>query len=204
MLPGYNQVQVDKSGLTKIVDRDLISLIDGGHGAIGEELKPLDIEFARNRIVEQNDQVSAFAISGMFGTRNPTHEKQLRDLVHELTDKPAACGHELASNLGAPRRALTVALNARMILYIQLLIDSVEIILNEKGIEAPLMIVKGDGSLVNTHTARLQPVATVLSGPAASVIGACALSGQKKCNRCRYGWNHHRYSYCHRWSTGAV
>ncbi len=179
LLPGYNQAQVDKSGLTEIVERDLISLIDGGHDAIGEELKPLDIERARDRIMQQNDRVSAFAISGMFGTRNPTHEKQLRDLVHELTDKPAACGHELASSLGAPRRALTTALNARMILYIQLLIDSVETILNEKGIEAPLMIVKGDGSLVNAHTARLQPVATVLSGPAASVIGSCALSGQK-------------------------
>ncbi len=179
LLPGYNQAQVDKSGLTEIVDQDLISLIDGGHDAIGEELKPLDIELARDRIMEQNDRVSAFAISGMFATRNPAHEKQLRDLVHELTDKPAACGHELASSLGAPRRALTAALNARMILYIQLLIDSVETILNEKGIEAPLMIVKGDGSLVNAQTARLQPVATVLSGPAASVIGACALSGQK-------------------------
>ncbi len=179
LLPGYNQAQVDKSGLTEIIDRDLISLIDGGHGAIGEELKPLDIEFARNRILEQNDRVSAFAISGMFGIRNSAHEKQLRDLVHELTDKPAVCGHELASNLGAPRRALTAALNARMILYIQLLIDSVETILNEKCIDAPLMIVKGDGSLVNAQTARLQPVATVLSGPAASVIGACALSGQK-------------------------
>ncbi len=179
LLAGYNPAQVDKSGLAGIVDRDMISLIDGGHGAVGEELKPLDIEFARNRIAEQNKRVSAFAISGMFGARNPAHEKQLRDLVHELTDKPAACGHELAASLGAPGRALTVALNARMILYIQLLIDSVETILAGKGIEAPLMIVKGDGSLVNAHTARLQPVATVLSGPAASVIGACALSGQK-------------------------
>ena len=179
LLPGYNQAQVDKSGLAEIIDRDLISLIDGGHGAVGEELKPLDIAFARNRIAQQNDRVSAFAISGMFGTRNPAHEKQLRDLVHELTGKPAACGHELAANLGAPRRALTAALNARMILYIRVLIDSVETILAGKGIEAPLMIVKGDGSLVNAHTARLQPVATVLSGPAASVIGACALSGQK-------------------------
>lgn len=179
LLPGYNEPQVVKSGLTEILDRDLISLIDGGHGATGDELKPLDIEFAKNRILQQNDQVSAFAISGMFGIRNASHEKQLRGLVHELTDKPAACGHELASSLGAPRRALTTALNARMILYIQLLIDSVETILKDKNIAAPLMIVKGDGSLVNAQTARLQPVATVLSGPAASVIGACALSGQK-------------------------
>ena len=66
-----------------------------------------------------------------------------------------------------------------MILYIQNLIHSVTQILQDKQIAAPLMIVKGDGSLVNAQTALHQPVATVLSGPAASVVGACALSGQK-------------------------
>jgi N-methylhydantoinase A/oxoprolinase/acetone carboxylase beta subunit len=39
------------------------------------------------------------------------------------------------------------------------------------------MMVKGNGSLINTETALRQPVGTVLSGPAASVVGACALSG---------------------------
>lgn len=179
LLPGYNEAQIEKSGLSEILERELIVLMDGGHGATGAENAVLDIEFAKQKILEQKDKVSAFAISAMFGTRNPSHEKRLRELVLELTGKPVACGHELASSLGAPRRALTAALNARMILYIQSLIDSVETILQEKGIAAPLMIVKGDGSLVNAETARLQPVATVLSGPAASVIGACALSGKE-------------------------
>ena len=178
LLAGYAESQVAKSRLTDIVDDDLIVAINGGHGATGEELMPLDLEFAAQKIQAQKDHVSAYAISGMFGIRNPSHEKQLARLVHELSGKPVACGYELASSLGAPRRALTVALNARMILYIQSLIDSVEIILGQAGIKAPLMIVKGDGSLINADTAKLQPVATVLSGPAASVIGACALSGQ--------------------------
>ena len=179
LLPGYNDAQVEKSGLVSILDKELITLLDGGHTATGAEQTPLDITLATERILAQAEQVSAFAISSMFGTRNPLHEKVLRDLVISLTGKPVACGHELASSLGAPRRALTAALNARMILYIQALIESVEIILKQKDIAAPLMIVKGDGSLVNAETARLQPVATVLSGPAASVIGACALSGKE-------------------------
>jgi N-methylhydantoinase A/oxoprolinase/acetone carboxylase beta subunit len=179
LLPGYNEQQVQKSGLYEILERDLVTVLDGGHSATGSELVPLDIERAKDVILAQKDRVSAFAISGMFATRNSSHEIMLRDLVMELTGKPVACGHELASSLGAPRRALTAALNARMILYIQSLINSVEDILKQKEIHAPLMIVKGDGSLVNAQTALLQPVATVLSGPAASVIGACALSGQQ-------------------------
>jgi N-methylhydantoinase A/oxoprolinase/acetone carboxylase beta subunit len=37
--------------------------------------------------------------------------------------------------------------------------------------------VQGDGSLINVASALRRPVNTVLSGPAASVLGACALSG---------------------------
>ena len=179
LLPGYSEQQVLKSGLYDILDKELVTMLEGGHSATGSESMPLDLERAKQVINAQQEQVSAFAISAMFATRNSAHEIALRDLVIEMTGKPVACGHELASSLGAPRRALTAALNARMILYIQSLINSVEEILEEKNIRAPLMIVKGDGSLVNAKTALLQPVATVLSGPAASVIGACALSGQK-------------------------
>ena len=179
LLPGYNMQQVELSGLPEIIGWEMITLLAGGHSAIGDETCALDVGLARERILEQNDRVSAFAISAMFAVRNPSHEQILRSMVFELTGKPVACGHDLAVSLGAPRRALTAALNARMILYIQDLIDSVESILSDKGIGAPLMIVKGDGSLINAATAKMQPVATVLSGPAASVIGACALSGKK-------------------------
>jgi N-methylhydantoinase A/oxoprolinase/acetone carboxylase beta subunit len=121
--------------------------------------------------------VSAFAISATFAVRNPAHEMQMREWVKALCDKPVTCGHELASSLGAPRRAMTVALNARMISHVKALIDSVKRTLHKRHISAPLMIVKGDGTLINAQSALARPVGTVLSGPAASVIGACALSG---------------------------
>jgi len=162
-----------------LVADDAAVLLAGGHNATGDECEPLDEVTARQAILKQKDTVSAFAISSMFGTRNACHELKLRAMVEQLTGKPVACGHELASSLGAPQRALTAVLNARMVPYIQRLIASVRQILADRKIDAPLMIVKGDGSLVNTETALQQPVATVLSGPAASVVGACALSGLK-------------------------
>lgn len=177
LLAGYTQSQLDKSGLQDIVCKTGAVLLTGGHDATGNEKQALDIDTARREILRLKDTVSAFAISSMFGTRNSTHETQLRELVIELTGKPVACGHELASSLGAPQRALTAVLNARMIPYIQQLVFSVKEKLHNLDIKAPLMIVKGDGSLVNTFVAEQQPVATVLSGPAASVVGACALSG---------------------------
>ena len=75
-----------------------------------------------------------------------------------------------------PRRAVTVAINASLIPFISKLIRSVQKILGDLSISAPLMVVKGDGSLVRAEIALQRPVETVISGPAASVIGACHLS----------------------------
>lgn len=177
LLIGYDERQVRSSGLAELLGPESIVTIGGGHDAEGKEDMPLDEAAARAAILNWRDKVSAFAISATFSVRNPGHENRVRELVRELTHKPVTCGHELASSLGAPRRAATVALNARMIAHVQRLIESVESILAARGIRAPLMIVKGDGSVVNAETALLRPVGTVLSGPAASVLGACALSG---------------------------
>jgi len=179
LLAGYSERQLEKSGLSSIVPKSSIALLSGGHDATGHELTPLDENAAREYILKYKDHVSAFAVSSMFATRNTEHERRLQSLVQTLCDKPVACAHELATSLGAPQRALTAVLNARMIPYIQALLRSVENILLTQNIQAPLMIVKGDGSLINTKTALEQPISTVLSGPAASVVGACALSGLK-------------------------
>jgi len=179
LLPGYNEAQVKQSGLLEILPAQLVIRLEGGFDAVGKEHQALDEDSARAAILKLQDQVSAFAISSMFGTRNSSHENRLKALVTELTGMPVICGHELASSLGAPRRALTVALNARMVPAIKELIASVMKILERHAIEAPLMIVKGDGSLESAENAVEKPIGTVLSGPAASVIGACELSGLK-------------------------
>ena len=177
LLPGYRHQQVRKSGLLEIFDKDLVVTLPGGHDAVGKEQQPLDEEISTQAIRKLEKRVSAFAVSSMFGVRNPAHEIRLRELVTDLCARPVTCGHELATDLDAPRRALTVALNARMVPIIHELITAVQKILQEMKICAPLMMVKGNGSLINTETALKQPVGTVLSGPAASVVGACALSG---------------------------
>ncbi len=177
LLAGFTEMQVVKSRLQDIVAKPCIVSLNGGHDATGQELQPLDIDQAQASILGLQEQVSAFAIASQFSVRNPSHELRLQSLVKQLTRMPVTCGHELTTHLGAPRRALTACLNARMIPFIQQLIEAVRSILGNIGITAPLMIVKGDGSIVNADTALQCPVTTILSGPAASVIGGYALSG---------------------------
>jgi len=177
LLAGYDALQVKSSGLVDLLGNEGIVCLSGGHDAGGIATEALDEAAARAAITQHMGRVSAFAISATFGVRNPAHELQLRAWVQDMCDVPVTCGHELASSLGAPRRALTAALNARMIFHVKALIESVQRTLAARAIDAPLMVVQGDGSLINVASALRRPVNTVLSGPAASVLGACALSG---------------------------
>jgi N-methylhydantoinase A/oxoprolinase/acetone carboxylase beta subunit len=178
LLLGYPPDALDRSRLREALGDDPVVFIEGGHTVSGEEQAPLDLDAARRAIEAHAPGVAAFAVSGYFAVRNPAHELAVRRLVRELTDLPITCGHELTSNLDAPRRALTAALNARLISLLQGLILAVHDMLNERSIHAPLMVVKGDGSLIDAKVALERPVETVLSGPAASVVGARHLSGE--------------------------
>ena len=172
LLIGYDADLLGELGSEKIIPRERIVLIGGGHDGAGVETAPLDADAARESILDQAPDVDAYAVSGYFGVRNPAHELAVRQLARELTGKPVTCGHELTSKLNAPRRALTTALNARLIPLLQELVVTVRETLADRGIAAPLMVVKGDGSLIDAEMAIERPVETILSGPAASVVGA--------------------------------
>jgi N-methylhydantoinase A/oxoprolinase/acetone carboxylase beta subunit len=179
ILIGYDPDLIREYGFERdLVTRDVVYL-RGGHDGAGNEAAPLDEAAARAAIVARRGRVEAFAVSGYFGVRNPAHESRVRDLVHELAALPVTCGHELSTQLNAVRRATTAALNARLIPLLQELITTVRSTLNAQGIAAPLMVVKGDGSLVRAEWAMRRPVETILSGPAASVVGAWHLAGRR-------------------------
>lgn len=179
LLLGYPPDALNKEGLRQALGNDPVVFIDGGHTITGEEQMSLDLDAVRRAITMHAGSATAFAVSGYLGVYNTAHELAVRDLVRELTGLPVTCGHELTSNLNAPRRALTAVFNARLIPLLRQLIQAVQSMLSEKNIRAPLMIVKGDGSLINAATALEHPVETILSGPAASVVGARYLSDMK-------------------------
>ncbi len=174
---GYDKGSLERSNLGTAIGKNPYVFIDGGHTPLGDEQSALDLDAVQRAIDEHTPHVSAFAVAGYFSVRNASHEEAVRNLILEKTDHPVTCAHELSSGLDAPRRALTAFLNAQLIPQLHQLIHSVDIMLQEKGIKAPVMVVKGDGSLISAQTALERPVETILSGPAASVVGAKYLSG---------------------------
>lgn len=145
----------------------------------GRVLTPLDETALRAAAVDllEREQVDAFAISGMVSVMNPAQEIRAQQILRELTDKPVVCGHELSMQLDTIKRSVTATLNARLLPIIAELINHVKSVMDDAGIRAPLMVVRGDGTLMSEELARFTPVETILSGPAASVCGAQFLSG---------------------------
>ena len=151
-------------------------LIPGAMDLAGREIEPVNLEKARAAVESFRDRVDAIAISGIFSVRNPDHENAVKEAIVDILDVPVVMAHELTGTLGVYERTNTAVLNAKLISVIEDLIAAVKAALEEKQIRVPLMIVKGDGSLMNETVARERPIETILSGPAASIIGATYLN----------------------------
>lgn len=173
---GFGPEDLERDGLKTALGTDPVIFLPGGHDVHGHET-PLALRNLETQIDALASTVTAFAVAGYFAVRNPEHELRVRDFLRERTGLPVTCSHELSSKLGGPRRALTTLLNARLISMIDRLIGSSEDFLRAHGIHAPLMVVRGDGALISSAEARLRPIETILSGPAASLVGARFLTG---------------------------
>ena len=173
---GFRQQDLESHGLQAALAGDPALVVAGGHNHAGGEAKNLD-ETAVSDWLETDLGVSAFAVASQFATRNPAHELRLAALIQSKSARPVSCSHHLSAKLNGPKRALTALLNARLIGMIARLIDRAESKLVELGIRAPLMVVRGDGALISAEQARERPIETILSGPAASIVGARWMTG---------------------------
>lgn len=156
-----------------------VAVIRGQLDIHGDELEPVDPDQVRSEAwrMHQQNRVGAFAVSGYASAVSSRHELAVREVLREIGFESVICGHELSDRLDFQLRANTATLNARIIPLLQSFLDDVEQALLRLRIAAPIMVVKGDGSLMSASMARTRPVETILSGPAASVAGALHLTG---------------------------
>ena len=155
------------------------AFVRGGHDLMGEAIEPLDEQAVRSAVKSMANRVKAFAVSAYFGCRNPEYEVRTREIITEMTGLPVVCGHEMSPRLGMDTRTTTAYLNARLLPIIKEFLDKMNKSLVKRNINAPLMVVKSDGSLTSEAIAREKPVETMLSGTAASAVGAVVLSKLK-------------------------
>ncbi|MER9243003.1 hydantoinase/oxoprolinase family protein [Mesorhizobium sp. M0633] len=173
---GFSEADLARDGLKAALGTDPVVFCPGGHDVHGNTAG-LDLSGLEAALPELGASVSGFAVCSYFATRNPAHEVAALKLIREKTGLPVTASYELSAKLGGPRRALTTLLNARLISMIDRLVAATEGFLKRRKIAAPLMVVRGDGALVSGAFARQRPIETILSGPAASLVGARHMTG---------------------------
>ncbi|WP_112311586.1 hydantoinase/oxoprolinase N-terminal domain-containing protein [Pseudogemmobacter bohemicus] len=174
---GFDEDDLARAGLAEALKGDPVLRIAGGHSHAGIEAEKPDLARLETEVAALGPEVMGFAVAARFATRNPAHELAAREVIRRVTGRGVTCSHELSARLNGPKRALTAVLNARLIGMIDRLVAACERHLARIGIAAPLMVVRGDGALISAAMVRERPIETILSGPAASIVGARWLTG---------------------------
>ncbi|HHU51596.1 MAG TPA: hydantoinase/oxoprolinase family protein [Firmicutes bacterium] len=169
-----------------------LSSVGGAIDHRGRETAPLDMDEIRNALRGADRQgAKVVAVVGKFSPRNPKHELAIEDLIKREFPEfyPPTLGHRLSGRLNFPRRVNTSYLNAMVARLQREFIVKISQTLQEKGLslspdprEVPerprrkVFLLKADGGTISLEKSVTRPIETILSGPAASVMGALALT----------------------------
>lgn len=115
-----------------------------------------------------SEGAQSIVVSEAFGVDDPSNEL----FVMQHSKLPCTAGHELTGIYGLEIRTLTATINASILPKATSTATFVKSAVNKLGINVPVMIMKGDGGVTTLDSFLHKPIITVLSGPAASVVGA--------------------------------
>ncbi|WP_315065967.1 hydantoinase/oxoprolinase family protein [uncultured Clostridium sp.] len=134
--------------------------------------KGLNEESVQQVIDDITNQGAQVVVSSMaFGVDDGRPEK----IVYEVADKkgiPTTMASDITKLYGLTRRTRTASINASILPKMLDTANSTESSVREAGVNVPLMIMRGDGGVMEITEMKKRPVLTMLSGPAASVMGS--------------------------------
>lgn len=181
-----------------IKDLDLgfpIYILSGSVDHRGREVAPINPEEILDAVKQAKDSgATALAVVGKFSHRNPTHELEIEKLIlrEASQDKPSekmlsrfnhiTLGHRLSGRPNFPRRMATAYLNAGIARRQTAFVEMVrEFMIRGRNV-GRVFLLKADGGTMQQEDSLVRPVETILSGPAASIMGAEALSAYPDSN----------------------
>ncbi|WP_118134723.1 hydantoinase/oxoprolinase family protein [Oceanicella sp. SM1341] len=149
----------------------------------GRVLVPLDEAGVRAAARELREEgVEAIAICFLFSYLDPAHEQRAREIVlEEYPEVFVTTSAEVSPQFREFERFTTTAMNAFIGPKVRRYVSRLEERLAENGLTADLHIMGSNGGVATARMVCELPVMTLLSGPAAGIIGgawAGALSGR--------------------------
>jgi N-methylhydantoinase A/oxoprolinase/acetone carboxylase beta subunit len=155
-------------------------VVAGSTNHRGREIQPINRNEVR-AIAEQlyDEGIQYVGVVGKFSIRNPAHELAIGDILGNYFEK-IFMGHQISGHLNFARRIATTFLNASVYPIHKEFFQAVGQSLAARGLSLPLRLLKADGGNMRFESSIEYPAQTILSGPAASVMGAVAFGSQKE------------------------
>ena len=155
------EISLDSSGKRKIITAHrYMDLKNFNKEAIGKVVDELIAEGC-----------GVIVASKAFGVDDIEEELVVKEVGKEKGIEVTAAS-DISKLYGLTRRTRTAVINASILPKMFETADSTESAVRTAGIKAPLMIMRGDGGVMDIQEMRKRPVLTMLSGPAASTVGA--------------------------------
>ena len=163
-----------------ISEGDSLFFLDAAGSFDGKELPEIDWDKLLDDAAEWMTDADGLGVVELYAMKNgAVIEKKAKELFSERYGVSVICGSELFNGLNSVRRGAGTLLNAKLVPIIAEFMQAIGRAFAARGVNAPVMIVRSDGSLMSEKFARLRPVETILCGPAASVLGGRALAGRE-------------------------
>jgi len=118
-----------------------------------------------------NEGAKVIVASMAFGVDSMKEEQEIHDRA-EKQGLPVSMASDITKLYGLTRRTRTAAINAAILPKMMATANATESSVRAAGVTVPLMIMRGDGGVMEINEMRKRPILTALSGPAASVMGS--------------------------------
>ena len=161
-----------------VVDRDMrleVAERTLADGTIRSEIDPEEVRAAARRLAGQGAEALAIVFINAYA--NPANELAALEAAREVwPNANLECSSRILPEIREFERTSTTALNAYLQPVVGSYLAKLDNALAGEGFGGRFHIVQSNGGVMSTDTARRLPVRTALSGPAAGVIAAAAIS----------------------------
>ena len=143
-------------------------------GAVLVRIDESGVRAAVRRLLGQG--VESIAVSLLWSFRNPSHERRVRDIIHE--EAPGmfvALSHEVSPRLREYSRSATTIVNTQVGPVLKNYLTPLEQQLRQMGFQGALLIMQGSGGCVKASNAPAHAVSTLGSVLTGGIVGCLHL-----------------------------